>query len=252
MADYNSSLPVRTEADADERLQSKIIDFNTPTQGMTVDSDGNAHVQVHGDNPSGGNEVLRLSELGHATVDGVYNGTNNTDPSQVGLVAHVRAASPADADQTQRLTAVTNGNKRLLDVAMHDEDGAAFSDSNPLPVYVAQDPGTEVHNYDTQSALAAAGSDNHDYAVASGAFELMQVEASASGKLKIEVQHTTDGLAYSTIAVGFNSTANPNISIKLEKPFRLAGGASAAIRVIRSNRDNQAQDVYSTIVGVLK
>jgi hypothetical protein len=88
--------------------------------------------------------------------------------------------------------------------------------------------------------------------VPSGNFELMQVEASASGKLKIEVQHTTDGLAYSTLAVAFNSTATPNISIQLKKPFTLAGAASAAIRVIRTNRDNQAQDVYSTIVGVLK
>jgi hypothetical protein len=46
MADINSSLPVKTEADVDERLQSKIVDFTTPTQGMEVDSDGDAHVKA--------------------------------------------------------------------------------------------------------------------------------------------------------------------------------------------------------------
>lgn len=252
MADYDSSLPVRTEADADDRLQSKLVDFTTPTQGMTVDAQGNAHVEVHGDNPSGGDEVLRLSELGSASVDGVYHATDNTDPSNVGMVAATRAASPADSDQVKRLTAITNSTVHALDISLHDEDGAAYSDANPLPVYMAPDPGAEVHDYDTQAALAANASDNHDYLVASGSFELGQVFASASGKLKIEVQSSVDGVAFVTVAVGFNSTATPNIDLTFPIPRILAGAAGARIRVIRTNRDNQAQDVYSTIVGILK
>lgn len=46
MADIDSSLPVKTEVDADERLQSKIVDYTTPSQGMEVDSDGDAHVKA--------------------------------------------------------------------------------------------------------------------------------------------------------------------------------------------------------------
>lgn len=46
MADYNSSLPVRSEADIDERLQSKIVDFTDPTKGMEVDADNDAHVKA--------------------------------------------------------------------------------------------------------------------------------------------------------------------------------------------------------------
>ena len=46
MADIDSSLPVKTESDVDEKLQSKIVDYTTPSQGMEVDSDGDAHVKA--------------------------------------------------------------------------------------------------------------------------------------------------------------------------------------------------------------
>ena len=54
MSDYKSGLPVRSEADGtDERLQTKIVDATSPdTQQMEVDSDNNAHVEVHGNNPA--------------------------------------------------------------------------------------------------------------------------------------------------------------------------------------------------------
>lgn len=251
MADYPSSLPVRSEADgADERLQSKLVDFTTPSQGMTIDAQGNAHVEVHGDDPAAADKVLRLSELGHATLDGVYDGTNNTDPSQTGLVVHTRNATPGDTHQVIRQTGISNGTVHAADIALHDATGAAFSETNPLPVYIAADPGTEIVNYDTQASLAANASDTHTYAVASGIFELKQVWAAASGKMKIEVVYY-DGVSPTTIAVGFNSTANPNISISFP-PYVVVGAAGKEIRVIRTNLDNQAQDVYSTVMGELK
>ncbi|MEM5807972.1 MAG: hypothetical protein QW818_02465 [Candidatus Aenigmatarchaeota archaeon] len=230
MADYNSSLPVRSQADADERVQVKVVDASTPTQGQSVDSTGHASTKT----------------------DGVYNAVSNPDPSSSGLIAHQRQATPDDTHLTQRLTSVTNGNKRLLDVSIHDEDGAAFSDANPLPVYMAQDPGTEVHNYNTEASVAVNATSNHDYPVTTGTFELHQVIATASGKMRVAIQRTIDGITYTTLAVGFNSTANPNIVFTFARPHELPGGSSAAIRVVRLNRDNQAQDVYSTIVGVLK
>lgn len=250
MADYDSSLPVRSEADADERLQSKLVDFTTPSQGATIDAQGNLHAEVHGDNPSGGDEVLRLSELGHAAVDGVYDGTNNTDPSQVGLVVHTRNATPGDTHQVIRQTGITAGTVHSADIALHDEDGLAYSSSNPLPVYQAPTPGTEVVNYDTQAALAAAASDTHTYAVTTGIFELSRVWASASAKMKVEVQYY-DGVSAATIAVGFNSTANPNIVIEFP-PYIVTGAAGREVRVVRTNLDNQASDVYSTVMGLLQ
>lgn len=250
MADYNSALPVRTEGDAQEKLQTKIVDFTTPTQGQTVDTDGNAYVQVHGDNPSGGNEVLRLSELGAVIPDGVYHATNNTDPGNVGLIAHTRAATPADTDQGIRLTGISNSTVHALDVAIRDEAGVPYSSSNPMPVVAVESEGDEINNYNTAAAVAAAATSNHDYTVtALKTFILTQIEATASGKAKIEVQ-IESGVAtnvFATRFVKFNSTPNPNMGITLKEPISVAAGVR--VRVIRTNKDNQAQDLYSTISG---
>ena len=255
MADFDSSLPIRSEADGtDARVQVKIVDSTSPGSNQaTVDSDSNLHTETHGNNPAGGDETLRLSELGHPNGDGIYDGTNNTDPANVGMVASARAASPADSDQTQRLTAktgTTDTDVHALDVSLHDENGNAFTASNPLPVTSVDSEGTEVNDYDTAATVAAAGTSNHDYTVTGGTtLKLTRVWGSASAKLKIEVQVET-GVAtdtYTTYFVGFNSTANPNIDIELSEPISVAAGVR--VRVIRENRDNQSQDVYSTISG---
>lgn len=256
MADYDSGLPIRTQADGtDERVQSKIVGNATGAVSgvdnhLAIDNDKNAHVEVHGNNPLGVDEILRLSEIGAITPDGVYDVTNNTKPGNVGLIASARDVAPSDTTQTQRLTSVTNGTKRLLDIALHDESGAVFSTSNPLPVTSVDSEGTEVNNYDTALALAAGATSNHDYTVtAATTLKLTQIWATASAKLRIEVQVET-GVAtgtFNTYFVGFNSTADPNIDLNLKEAISVAAGVR--VRVIRRNNDNQAQDVYSTICG---
>lgn len=101
-------------------------------------------------------------------------------------------------------------------------------------------PGTDTNDYST-ATVAGAATSNHDY-TSTGNFNLTQIEASASGKLKIEVLVNAV-----TKFVCFNSTATPNISIKLDQPIIATTGQ--VVRVIRTNRDNQSQDVYSTIIG---
>jgi hypothetical protein len=67
--------------------------------------------------------------------------------------------------------------------------------------------------------------------------------------MKIEVQIET-GVAtavFNTVFVQFSSTAETNMSIHLAAPITVAAGVR--VRVIRTNRDNQAQDLYSTISG---
>lgn len=255
MADYNSSLPVRSEADGtDERLQTKIVDATSPdTQQMEVDSDNNAHVEVHGNNPAGGDEVLRMSELGHASIDGLYDGTNNTDPSNIALIGHARDATPGDTQATERLTSVEDsaGEVRALDISLHDEAGEAYSATNPLPVTLEESEGTEIVDYQTSSSVAAAASVDHDYTVTGGATLLTDsIWVSASSKVKAEVQLETAAASgvFNTIYVAFSSTANPNIEIPANKiPKQVAG---AIVRITITNRDNQAQDVYSTLTGI--
>jgi hypothetical protein len=250
MSDYNSGLPIRTEADGtDERVHVKVVDGTAPSQRMTVDSDLNAHVEVHGNDPAGTDRVLRTSEQGALTPDGVYNVATNTKPGNTGLIASTRNVTPDDTTQSQRLTSVTNGTKRLLDVSIHDENGAPFSASNPLPTTSVDSEGTEVNDYNT-ATVAAAGTSNHDYTVtAATTLKLAQIWAAASGKMRIEVQVET-GVAtavFTTKFVAFNSTANTNIELPIIENIAVAAGVR--VRVIRKNLDNQSQDLYSTISG---
>lgn len=102
-------------------------------------------------------------------------------------------------------------------------------------------PGTPINSYNTVANVAGGASSTHTY-TSTGNFYITQIEASASGKIKIEVQ--VNG---TTRFVQFNSTAQTNLSIELSQPILATTGQT--VTVIRTNRENQAQDVYSTILG---
>lgn len=259
MADYDSGLPIRSEADGlDERVQTKLVDKDNPdTQQVIVDTDSNLHTESHGNDPAGLDTVLRTSEQGSASVDGVYDGTNNTDPSQVGLVGMSRNASPADSQQILRLTAITNGvgDVRALDVGIRDESGEPFTQDNPLPVAFSESEGDEIHEFKEATSIAKDATDEHTYSVADGRTLLLYgILASGSGKIKVELQ-IGDGAAsetFTTKAVTFNSTSNPQADIDLQRvPIKVVGTTdTTTVKVIVTNRDNQAQDLHSTIMGV--
>lgn len=254
MSDFNSGLPIRSEADGtDARVQVKIVDGLTPSQMAEVDTDKNLHVEMHGNDAGGTDRVLKVSESGNAALDGVYNVSNNSNPSSVGLVASVRNATPGAAQQTIKVTGVNGSTSTTvwaLDVALRDENAEPFTVSNPLPVAFVDSEGTEVNDYLTSAAVASGSSVNHDYTVtALKTLKLSRVFASASGKMKIEIQ-VESGVASGVFAskfVGFNSTANPNIDVNISENITVAAGVR--VRVIRTNKDNQAQDLYSTISG---
>lgn len=151
------------------------------------------------------------------------------------------------------ITSAVAGSTRPLDVELRDGSGALYSAANPLPVQLAPgESGTEKHDYNTASAIAAGATSNHDYSVTSlKTFKATKFWASASGKLKIEVQTSPDGTTFTTKWVGFNSTANPNIAIDLGQFTISDTGTGAKVRIIRTNKETLvAQDVYSTISGV--
>ena len=156
----------------------------------------------------------------------------------------------AGSDGTNSRAIATDSSGKVK-VDLFDATGTPFSATNPLAVTVTSGtPGTEVHNFNTAAALAKNGTSNHDYAItASKTFKAEKFWASASGKLKIEVQVSTDGTTFVTKFVGFNSTATPNIDIFLGQFTLSDTGTGAKIRIIRTNLDNP-QDVYTTISGV--
>lgn len=259
MADYDSGLPIRTEADGtDERVHVKIVDGTNPAVNQTeVDSDSNLHIEVHGNRADDAADiVLRLSELGATVIDGLYEADDNSDPSNIALVAHTRNDTPADTQSTERLTSIEDsaGAVRALDISLHDEDGEPYTENNPLPVTLEESEGDEIVDYNTSAAVAKDAVVTHDYTVtALKTFVGSEAWISGSGKLKAEIQ-IEDGLAsdsYDTIYTAFNSTAEPNIRIPLQKIVKQVI-AGAIVRIEITNRDNQAMDVYSTLLGVEK
>lgn len=170
-------------------------------------------------------------------------------------------------DSSGRVIIAPLTNASIVKAQLQDNNGAAItlgqkvmassvpvvisSDQSPIPVVMSADnQGTEIDAYNTGSAIAGGATSNHDYTVtALKTLLLTQIEASASGKMKIEVQIET-GVAsgiFNTRFVQFNSTASPNMSLKIGPAVSVAAGVR--VRVIRTNKDLLAQDVYSTIMG---
>lgn len=128
-------------------------------------------------------------------------------------------------------------------------DFLAVNADGSINVVPQEDPGTERVNYNTATAIAGGATSNHDFLFTNGG-RLYQVMASASGKLKTEVQVETGSATntFNTVCVRFNSTATPDCDMNLAKYAAVPVGAR--VRVIRTNKDNQSQDLYSTIVGI--
>jgi hypothetical protein len=247
--DRDAQVPVRSEQDEHERLHVKLVDGADPSLRMQIDTDKNAHVEVHGNKPTTGDDVaLRLSELGALNSDGVYDAANNTKPSHTGLVVHNRQVAPADADCVKRVTGITAGSVHAADVSLHDENGIPYGKTNPLHVEVAPPSGARVIDYDHAIETAKDASTNHDYTVADYALDLSKVECSSSGKCRFELQVSADGVAFDTLGVKFCS-ANVN-NVEWNFPFPKVVPVGGKVRIIKQNRDHDDNDNYSTIYGV--
>lgn len=318
MADYNSSLPVRTENPGDVIV--KISDATIPSQQLLVNPDGSINTNVTATDLDirdlvfatdkvdvSGSEVsldagtlaalenisavvtatdLDIRDLAFATDSVDVSGSEvSLDAGTLAALENINAVVTAtDLDirdlvfatdkvdvtgsevsldsatlaALETITVVaTDLDIRDLDAAtdsvsawLKDEAGNAFSASNPLHVVAVESEGDEINDYKTAAALAGGATDNHDYTVtALKTLMLTQIEASGSGKIKITVQVETGVGAgtYNTRFVQFNSTAAPNCTLVLKEPIAVAAGVK--VRVAVQNRDNQAQDVYSTICG---
>lgn len=256
MADYNSGLPIRSEADGvDEKVLVKLVDGQMGgSNQMRIDSDNNAHAEMHGNRADDGEDVvMRLSESGHPNGNGDYHADDNSDPASAAVILHDRTASPDETHQNFRPTGVASSdgsNAKAADVAIRDESGNAFTTSNPLPVTFVDSEGDEINDYNTDDAVPASNSSNHDYTVtALKTLKLSRVEASGAARAKFELQVET-GVAtnvFSTKFVKHNSTSEPNVSFDVKELITVAAGVR--VRLIRTNRDNQASDLYSTISG---
>jgi len=104
------------------------VDTDTVSQDVSLhDRDGNGITSTL----SGSKRRLNSDN------DGVYDGTNNTDPANVGIVQQTRNAVAADSRQVERPTAkrgTTDTDTVSSDVSLHDHSGNQFTETNQFPV----------------------------------------------------------------------------------------------------------------------
>lgn len=130
-------------------------------------------------------------------------------------------------------------------------DSSANSISNPIFVQeVASEAvsSTEIHDFNTTASVAGDTTDNHDYTVTGSTFLLKSVCGSFSGGGKVEVQ-VGPLASLTTVAVAFIPKEGGKEQIIFDPPVEVPVTGTGTVRVIRTNRQGQAQDVYSTIMG---
>lgn len=307
MADFNSSLPIRTENAGD--VIAKIADATIPSQQLKVESDGSINVNstlsatnldirdlvFATDKVDVSGSEVSLDSATLAALENITVSATNLDirdlafatdkvdasGSEVSLSSGTLAAlesitvqngAGASAVNIQdggnsitvdgtvelgstSLAALENITVSATDLDIRDlshasdsikvgdgTDFLAVNSDGSINVKISDSsPGTPINDYDTTASVAGGASDTHTY-TSTGNFYLTQIDASASGKMKIEVRVNAV-----TKFIQFNSTSNPNLQIQLSQPILATSGQT--VTIIRTNRDNQAQDVYSTISG---
>lgn len=131
------------------------------------------------------------------------------------------------------------------------KNNTANTETNPIFVQtvITATSGEEIHDYDTSSAVAADTADNHDYTVAGTTFLLKSIIVAGSGNIKFEVQ-VGPLASLVTKAVGFlTGRAGDSKQIFFEPAIEVPVTGTGTVRIVRTNRENQATDVYSTIIG---
>lgn len=285
MADINSSLPIRTQAAGDVSVKTDQtthgttdlvaaditkVNGNTALAGNGVTGTGSPRVTIASDNTP---FPVKTDQTSHGTTDLVAadvtkingtallagNGVTGTGSPRV-TIASDNTPFPVKTDQTSHGTTdlVAADLTKIAGTATATGNGvvgagvqrvAIASDNTPVPVSFGNAVTTgKVNSYGTSSAVAAAGTSNHDYTVTAGKTLLLKsVSGSASGKMKVEIIYDPAGTP-ATQAVFFLSTANPTFQFNFPQPFEAA--ATKVVRVARTNLESSAMDVYSVINGV--
>lgn len=247
MSDYaNAALPVFTPGDGAQKLQTKIIDATTPTQGLAVDASG-----ALSDN---------LTKVGGTAVDtnngvtsaGTLRVTVSSDSTgQIKLATGANTIGQLTANQSVNVDQIGGSSLALGQTTMASSVPVVIaSNQTAIPVSIASTAGTEVYHSTMVGAVnvAAGGTATNTYTVTTGkTLSLSQIFTSASGKIKAVV--TAPSNATTLIATMFNSTASPNAILNLNG-VSVSVAATNTVVVTITNDDNQPQDVYSTIFGI--
>lgn len=193
---------------------------------------------------------LQLDSSGKLLTNAVTSLTEDHNYGTVGASTLRTASQIGNATGSADFNNGATGAQTLRVAANLSIAGANVSITNPVPVTIEDSPGTHVNDFKDASAVASAATDNHDYTVTAGkTLHLNQIESTGSGKAKmiISIESGVATGTFNQVFTQFNSTANPNMYIKLENPISVAAGVR--VRVAMKNNELIVQDLYSTISG---
>jgi len=176
------------------------------------------------------------------TLTGITNDVNIADGGNSITVDGAVTVSATDLDIR---------NLNLTDDAVKvSGNTSANSETNPIYVYntAAVTSGNEIADYDTAASVASDASDNHDYTVSGTTFMLKSVIFASSGGGKAEIQVGPLASLVSK-AVCFVPKHGGDTQLFFDPPIEVPSASTGTVRVIRTNREGSAQDVYSTIIG---
>jgi len=236
MADYDSSLPVRTETDGD--IGARIVD-STNTYVWSIDANGIGQVNLND-----GTNSLVLNTDGSVLAQ-ITDGTNALVIGASGELTTIVT------DGTDTIAIDGSGNLSTL-VTDGTDTLEVNADGSINVVLQSTVSGGEVHAYDTLAALAPnTPTDVVTYTVTGGkTLRLMAVQGAASGAFKCEVfAGVTAGTppTATPVAVFFGSTAGGSIEHTFPQPIEIAAGLDVVLKF--TNRDKQNMDVYGFING---
>lgn len=256
MADIDGKQHVKTNDAGDVQVQ--VVDSTTPSQGQTVNTDGQAHVLAYGndgtsnvvlpiDGTSGGVKVDIVDATG-IQVDVDIDQFEDGDTQTAGDKGTV--AMGTDGTNYQFMSVDSTG-KPQVDIAEVSvtalpvsADGNANTALNPIFVNdVGGTTGDDIHQYATSAAVANGATHTTSYTVTVGkTLKLTQCMAACSGRAKVEVQVNSV-----TKSVRFIDVAAPDAVIDFPTPIEVPAGQT--VDVIVTNRSILAQDLYATING---
>lgn len=107
-------------------LERLLFDPAAPTDGPLIGSYimGGTSNTVITDTVAGSLDVNVTNAIS-IDVDGIYSG-GNTDPDNIGIIAHTRALTPADTDQVERLTSGAASSDNVVAANVHGLDVNSF------------------------------------------------------------------------------------------------------------------------------
>lgn len=250
MADFDSQLPIRSLAANNEtRLADSANTIINPAK-----EDGNLATVKTNTDPlvtAGAGGYIRQDStdtIAKETGGNLDAIAADTTTLAGGVTAGIYQENVAQVGGNATETghgAAGSGSARVA--AVLDVGGSAVSNANPVPVFVTTSSGaTNTDDYNTSAALAANASSTHTFTPAAD-FLLQRITASASGQMKVVVQYGVTG-AEATKEVQFTSKGQLVAEFVWDEPLSIT--TADTVKVIRTNLDNQAMDVYSTIKGV--